>query len=94
MLLGSTALSVEIMTNFSTRCFMARSATIFVLIGGFKQWWMYGPIHRAIVADLVADRNFWRDMALRGVTLAERTADVALADLEAHSARPEHTHDA
>ena len=62
---------------------------ILVLVGGFRGWWVYGPMHDRITNDLVADRNFWRDMALRGVTLAERAADAALTDLAAHAAERE-----
>lgn len=60
---------------------------IVVIIGGFREWYIYGPQHKRIVGDLVADRDFWRDMALRGVTLAEQAADAALADLAAHARR-------
>jgi hypothetical protein len=62
---------------------------ILVLVGGFRAWWIYGPLHDRIVRDLVADRDFWRDMALRGVALAERAADAALADLAVHAAERE-----
>lgn len=48
---------------------------ILVLIGGYRGWWRYGPQVDRIVADLLADRNFWRDMALRSLRVADRTAD-------------------
>lgn len=49
---------------------------ILILVGGWRGWWIYGPIHSRIVADLVADRKFWRDMALGNLRLAERATEV------------------
>lgn len=49
---------------------------IAVLIGGYKGWWIFGPIHRAIVADLLEQRNFWREQALHGTSLAEKAVEV------------------
>jgi len=48
---------------------------ILILIGGFRGWWIYGPLHNRAVADLVADRNFWRDMALGSLRVADRTTE-------------------
>lgn len=56
-----------------------------VLIGGYRGWWIFGPIHRAIVADLVEQRNFWRTQALRGTALSERAVDVATHDETRHA---------
>ena len=44
---------------------------ILLLIGGFREWWVYGPQHRRIVADLTADRDFWRTTALRSLGVAK-----------------------
>lgn len=45
---------------------------LLTLIGGYRGWWVFGPIHRAIVADLTEQRNFWRQQALRSTSLAEK----------------------
>lgn len=44
---------------------------IFAIIGGYRGWYVYGPQHKAIVADLVEQRDFWRKQALRSTSLAE-----------------------
>lgn len=48
---------------------------ILILIGGFRGWWVYGPAHDRQVGDLVTDRDFWRDMALRSLRVADRTTE-------------------
>ena len=45
---------------------------LLTLIGGYRGWWVFGPIHKSIVADLVEQRNFWRQQALRSTSLAEK----------------------
>ncbi len=59
---------------------------ILVLIGGFREWWVYGPAHKRTVAelhqrlkDLGADRDFWRTAALRGTKIAEKAVESAAA---------------
>jgi len=47
-----------------------------VLIGGHKGWWIFGPLHDRIVTDLVEQRNFWREQALRSTSLSERAVEV------------------
>ena len=47
-------------------------ALLTTLVGGYRGWWVFGPQHRAIVADLVEQRDFWRTQALRSTSLAER----------------------
>lgn len=49
-----------------------------VLIGGFRGWWIYGPLHDRIVADLREQRDFWRDAALSGAHVAEKAVDLAV----------------
>lgn len=44
------------------------------LIGGAKGWWVYGSTHR----EVVKDRDFWRDVALRGLDVAERGLEATL----------------
>lgn len=53
---------------------------IAVLIGGYRGWWVFGPVHTAIRDDLIEQRNFWRDQALRGTGLAEKAVDVAAGE--------------
>lgn len=35
----------------------------FALIGGFRGWYVWGAQYR----EMVADRNFWRDIALKSM---------------------------
>ena len=53
---------------------------VFALIGGFFGWWIYGPIHRAIVRDLKEDRDFWRRQALTGTRVIEKVAGIESTD--------------
>ena len=46
------------------------------LIGGFRGWYVWAWTFR----KLEADRDFWRDFALRVVPLAEKATDVALQE--------------
>ena len=48
---------------------------ILILIGGYRGWWRYGPQVDRIIADLVADRDFWRSMALGSLRVADRASD-------------------
>jgi hypothetical protein len=48
---------------------------IAILLGGFRGWWIYGPLHDRIVDDLLEQRNFWRDQAIRATRLAEVAVD-------------------
>lgn len=48
---------------------------LLILIGGSRGWWIYGKLHDRIVADLVADRDLWRKLALGTLRIAERAAD-------------------
>jgi hypothetical protein len=42
---------------------------ILVLIGGYRQWWVWGHQMQAVKDD----RDFWRTAALRQTNLLERT---------------------
>ena len=55
------------------------------LIGGYRGWWIFGPVHRAIINDLVEQRNFWKEQALRGTALSERAVDVAVRERTSHA---------
>lgn len=46
-------------------------ALLTALVGGHRGWYVFGPQHRAIVTDLVEQRDFWRAQALRATSLAE-----------------------
>lgn len=46
-------------------------ALLVTLVGGHRGWWIFGPQHKAIVADLREQRDFWRKQALRATSLAE-----------------------
>lgn len=46
---------------------------VFILIGGSRQWWVWGYQFR----DLKQERDWWRDTALRGTQMAERAVDIA-----------------
>lgn len=44
-----------------------------VLVGGAKEWWVYGRHYR----DALNDRDEWKRMALQGSELADRAVQVA-----------------
>lgn len=46
-------------------------AVVVLVLGGVKGWYKWGPDY----ADMKADRDEWRRLALRGTTLAERALD-------------------
>lgn len=46
---------------------------IFALIGGFRQWWVFGWHHR----EVVKERDEWKALALHGTNLSERSVEVA-----------------
>ena len=47
-------------------------ALLTALVGGYRGWYVFGPQHKAIVNDLLEQRDFWRTQALRSTALAER----------------------
>ena len=55
---------------------------ILALIGGWMEWWVYGPAHRRIVKSLTEDRNFWRTTALRALGVAEKAVPRRASDQE------------
>lgn len=51
-----------------------------VLVGGARQWWVWGWAYRDVlktVEKLEGERDEWRDLALQGTSLAEKTVDLA-----------------
>jgi hypothetical protein len=52
---------------------------IIVLYGGYKKWWVFGWLYRESEARTVKtekERDDWRDIALHGSTIAEKTVDL------------------
>ena len=47
-------------------------ALVLALIGGFRQWWVFGWTYRG----LERERDTWRTIALSTTTLAERAASL------------------
>jgi len=41
---------------------------VIILAGGLRQWWVFGWLYRATIEE----RNEWKQIALRGVNLAEK----------------------
>ncbi len=51
----------------------------FVLIGGYKGWWVFGWQYRDVqdrIKKAEQERDDWRDIALTGTSMAERTVDL------------------
>lgn len=46
---------------------------VFALIGGFRQWWVFGWHHR----EIVKEREEWKQLALYGTHLSEKSIEVA-----------------
>jgi hypothetical protein len=45
------------------------------LLGGFRQWYVWRWVFKA----LEADRDFWRSLALRSLGTADKAIDIAVA---------------
>ena len=50
--------------------------TVLIIICGARRWWVYAWAYK----ELVADRDYWRRMALAGGSLAEKAVDAAKGD--------------
>lgn len=46
---------------------------IFALIGGFRKWWVFGWHYK----EVEQEKNEWKQLALGGTQLAERSVSVA-----------------
>ena len=60
---------------------------VIVVVGVLRGWWIPGIHHRKIIeerdtriAELVIEKNEWRDMALRGISAAEGAVNLAYGD--------------
>ena len=51
-----------------------------LIAGGYFEWYVWGPAHRRRLAEKDQEARFWRDMALRGTSLAETAVDAAISD--------------
>lgn len=45
---------------------------VIAIVGGYRKWWVYGWIYR----EVERERDDWRDIALHGTDLAEKTVDL------------------
>lgn len=57
---------------------------LIALIGGYREWWVYGPQHRAIVSQwrerveqVKQEKDDWKRIALNVTGTADKLADVA-----------------
>jgi hypothetical protein len=46
---------------------------LLITVGGWRRWYVW----RWAYDEAIAERDWWRTMALRGTALAEKAADVA-----------------
>ena len=60
---------------------------VIVVAGVLRGWWIPGIHHRKIIeerdariAELVVEKNEWRNMALRGISAAEGAVNLAYGD--------------
>lgn len=52
---------------------------VFILVGGYKKWWVWGWIYQDAeerAAKAEKERDDWRDIALTGTSVAEKTVDL------------------
>lgn len=49
-----------------------------VLVGGVRQWWVFGHHYR----EMRTDRDQWRTLALNGHTLSQRAVQVLASSVE------------
>lgn len=52
---------------------------VIALLAFYRRWVVLGADHDKEVAELKADRDEWKDLALRGLTTADRATTVAAA---------------
>lgn len=45
---------------------------LIILVSGYRGWWVFGPIHAAVVEE----KNQWRDATLKSLRAAERGIEV------------------
>jgi hypothetical protein len=57
------------------------AALFFVVIGGARGWYVWGWTHRAVERD----RDFWRQLALSGTSLAQKSLELAKETAKAPS---------
>jgi hypothetical protein len=51
---------------------------LFILFGGFREWWVYGKEYRRVLDQ----SKKWEQLALRGTHIAERVVSVAEKDAD------------
>ena len=53
-------------------------AIVFFLVwGGIKGLYVFKPQHEKMMQLLEEDRNYWRELALRGTSIAQKAVEVA-----------------
>lgn len=45
---------------------------LFILFGGWKKWWVFGWTYK----DCIAEKNEWKEAALRGTRVAEKAVTI------------------
>lgn len=53
------------------------AVVVFIAVGGFKGWYVWGWQHRDALAQERGRTDFWRNQSLTDVGLAERAVEVA-----------------
>lgn len=51
------------------------SLAALLVVGGWREWYVWGPAHRRQLAEKSEDVKFWRDLALRSANVAEKAVD-------------------
>jgi hypothetical protein len=61
-------MQLEQIINLTSKVGLA-TLLILVIIGGSQGYWVYGSTYK----DMVADRDVWKELALKATQVAERT---------------------
>jgi len=79
----------EVLTHISSwvKDLTLTGALIFILVGGYRGLWVWGPLHREMLKALLdqliecrKDRDEWKERSLKSDSLLEWAASIAEAE--------------
>lgn len=77
--MGDVATTVELLTRGGLV-----TALILALIGGMRGWYVWRGVHESAIkglsdqlVEMKTDRNYWRDQAVRAMTVGGKVASIA-----------------
>lgn len=70
---GEIGMNYEQLVNVASKLSLA-TLLIIILVGGYQGLWVYGPTYK----QMVAERDEWKSLALKGANVATQAAQRAL----------------